>query len=222
VHWRFYELAVAGPAPIASEALRRPPNSTEIEDDIHRRSAEQRRATRQEKSRPIVVDLEPWLRKNSGLASQKTKLANADPPHHRREPEAAAPGPHRSALPTLVPDFAPNDAGLRPSPATNLHINACRFAVEHILTGSDRRHFPVRHPPRPCIDWERYRSGVQTKLTTAEGHSVPIILVERGPGGGRASCPSRSTARSTGSPARAYGVRMQSYRMTSCLHEFPL
>jgi hypothetical protein len=38
VHWRFYELAVAGPAPIASEALRRPPNSTEIEDDIHRRS----------------------------------------------------------------------------------------------------------------------------------------------------------------------------------------
>jgi hypothetical protein len=165
VHRRFYELAVAGPAPIASEALRRPPNSTEIEDDIHRRSAEQRRATRQEKSRPIVVDLEPWLRKNSGLASQKTKLANADPPHHRREPEAAAPGPHRSALPTLVPDFAPNDAGLRPSPATNLHINACRFAVEAYPHRLRSAAFP-RPPPATSM----HRLGALPKRGADEAY----------------------------------------------------
>lgn len=47
------------------------------EDDIRARSAEQRRAVRQEKSRPIVADLEPWLRKKLGLISQKTKLAEA-------------------------------------------------------------------------------------------------------------------------------------------------
>jgi hypothetical protein len=127
--------------------------------------AEQRRATRQEKSRPIVVDLEPWLRKNSGLASQKTKLANADPPHHRREPEAAAPGPHRSAQPTLVPDFAPNDAGLRPSPATNLHINACRFAVEAYPHRLRSAAFP-RPPPATSM----HRLGALPKRGADEAY----------------------------------------------------
>ena len=32
---------------------------------------------RQEKSRPIVAELEPWLREKLGLISQKTKLAEA-------------------------------------------------------------------------------------------------------------------------------------------------
>ncbi|TIW14378.1 MAG: IS66 family transposase, partial [Mesorhizobium sp.] len=46
VRRRFYELAAAGPAPIASEALRRIAELYRIEDDIRGRSAEQRRATR--------------------------------------------------------------------------------------------------------------------------------------------------------------------------------
>jgi hypothetical protein len=74
---RFYELAAAGPTPIASEALRRISELYRIEDDIRGRSAEQRRATRQDKSRPIVAELEPWLREKLGLISQKTKLAEA-------------------------------------------------------------------------------------------------------------------------------------------------
>ena len=77
VRRRFYELAAAGPAPIASEALRRIAELYRIEDDIRGRSPEQRRAARQEKSLPIVVDLEPWLREKFGLISQKTKLAEA-------------------------------------------------------------------------------------------------------------------------------------------------
>ncbi|TPK35960.1 IS66 family transposase [Mesorhizobium sp. B2-5-4] len=77
VRRRFYELAAAGPAPIASEALRRIAELYRIEDDIRGRSAEQRCAMRQEKSLPIAVALEPWLREKLGLISQKTKLAEA-------------------------------------------------------------------------------------------------------------------------------------------------
>ncbi len=77
VRRRFYELAAAGPAPIASEALERIAGLYAIEKDIRGRSADERRAIRQEKSRPIVADLEPWLRAKLALISQKTKLAEA-------------------------------------------------------------------------------------------------------------------------------------------------
>ncbi len=77
VRRRFYELAVAGPAPIASEALLRIAELYKIEDDIRGQPAETRRGARQERSRPIVAALEPWLREKLGLISQKTKLAEA-------------------------------------------------------------------------------------------------------------------------------------------------
>lgn len=77
VRRRFYELAAAGPAPIASEALIRIGKLYEIESDIRGRSAEQRRAVRKEKSKPILDELEPWLRAKLDLISQKTKLAEA-------------------------------------------------------------------------------------------------------------------------------------------------
>jgi hypothetical protein len=77
VRRRFYELAAAGPAPIASESLTRIAGLYKIEGDIRGRSADERRAMRQEKSRPIIADLEPWLREKLGLISQKTKLAEA-------------------------------------------------------------------------------------------------------------------------------------------------
>ena len=77
VRRRFYELAAAGPAPIASEALERIAELYAIESDIRGRSADERRAVRQEKSRPILEELEPWLRAKLALISQKTKLAEA-------------------------------------------------------------------------------------------------------------------------------------------------
>ena len=77
VRRRFYELAAAGPAPIASEALERIAGLYAIEKDIRGRSADERRAVRQDRSRPIIDELEPWLRYKLTLISQKTKLAEA-------------------------------------------------------------------------------------------------------------------------------------------------
>jgi transposase len=77
VRRRFYELAAAGPAPIASEALERIAGLYAVEKDIRGRSADERRVVRQDRSRPIIDDLEPWLRAKLALISQKTKLAEA-------------------------------------------------------------------------------------------------------------------------------------------------
>ena len=77
VRRHFYELAVPGPAPIASEALKRIAELYAVETECRGRSADKRRALRQEKSRPILDALEPWLKTKLGLISQKTKLADA-------------------------------------------------------------------------------------------------------------------------------------------------
>jgi transposase len=50
VRRRFYELAAAGPAPIAAEALERIGALNAVEKDIRGRKAVDRRAARQEKS----------------------------------------------------------------------------------------------------------------------------------------------------------------------------
>jgi transposase len=77
VRRRFYELAAAGQAPIANEALKRIAALYAVETEIRDRSADERRARRLEKSRPIIDEFEPWLRTQLGLISQKTKLAEA-------------------------------------------------------------------------------------------------------------------------------------------------
>ncbi len=77
VRRRFYELAAAGPAPIASEALERIATLYAIEKEIRGCSADARSAARQDKSRPILAALEPWLREKLALISQKSKLADA-------------------------------------------------------------------------------------------------------------------------------------------------
>ncbi|CAH1655434.1 transposase [Hyphomicrobiales bacterium] len=77
VRRRFYELAAAGPAPIASEALTRIAELYRIESGIRGRSPEERRTARQECSQPVLDELEPWLRSKLALISQKSKLAEA-------------------------------------------------------------------------------------------------------------------------------------------------
>ena len=77
VRRRFYELAVVGPAPIASEALERIAKFYAIESTIRGRAAEERRTIRQQQTKPIIDDLEAWLRGKLELISQKTKLAEA-------------------------------------------------------------------------------------------------------------------------------------------------
>lgn len=77
VRRKFYELAQSGPAPIATEALARIAELYKIEGEIRGRSAEERRAVRQVRSRPILAQFEPWLRAKLALVSQKSKLAEA-------------------------------------------------------------------------------------------------------------------------------------------------
>jgi len=77
VRRKFYELATPGPAPIATEALTRIAELYRIEGEIRGHSAEERRIVRQQRSRPLVEALEPWLRTKLQLISQKTKLAEA-------------------------------------------------------------------------------------------------------------------------------------------------
>ena len=77
VRRRFYERFVADASPIAAEALQRIALIYAVEKDIRGRSPDQRRAARQERSRPVVVELEPWLRAKLPLLSQKSKLAEA-------------------------------------------------------------------------------------------------------------------------------------------------
>lgn len=77
VRRRFYELAAAGPAPIATEALERIAALYQIETEIRGRSAEARRLVRQDRTRPLLDALEAFLRKKLTLISQKTKLAEA-------------------------------------------------------------------------------------------------------------------------------------------------
>ncbi|SHG79862.1 IS66 family transposase [Bradyrhizobium erythrophlei] len=73
----FYELATPGPSPIASEALEHVAALYAVEKDIRGRHADERRTARQQRSRPLIDALEPWLRAKLGLISQKSKLANA-------------------------------------------------------------------------------------------------------------------------------------------------
>jgi transposase len=77
VRRNFYEFAIPGPAPIASEALEHIAALYAVEKDIRGRGADERRVVRQQKSRPLIDALEPWLRAKLGLISQKGKLAEA-------------------------------------------------------------------------------------------------------------------------------------------------
>jgi hypothetical protein len=74
---RFYEIHQATGSPLAEEALRRIGELYAIEAEIRGRPAEERRATRQERSRPIVEALHAWLTAQLGRVSGKSGLAEA-------------------------------------------------------------------------------------------------------------------------------------------------
>ncbi len=76
-HFRrlFYDIAKGGDAPIATEALVRIAALYEIEQDIRGRSADERRAVRQARSKPLVDALEAWLREQLSRLSKGSTLA---------------------------------------------------------------------------------------------------------------------------------------------------
>jgi hypothetical protein len=64
-HWRrqWFDIAKSPPAPTATEALKRIAELYEIEDEIRGNSADERRAARQQKSKPLAEALRGWLEK---------------------------------------------------------------------------------------------------------------------------------------------------------------
>lgn len=74
---RFYEIAAAGLAPVAEEALRRIAALYGIEADIRGAAPDVRAATRNARSRPILDAFEPWLRAQLERVSGKSPTAEA-------------------------------------------------------------------------------------------------------------------------------------------------
>jgi transposase len=77
VRRRFYEIAAAGPAPIAATALERIAELYAIEAEIRGRDADARRAARHERSRPIIDNFKVWLEAQLTTVSQKATIAEA-------------------------------------------------------------------------------------------------------------------------------------------------
>jgi transposase len=77
VRRQFYEIAAGGPAPIATEALARIAELYGIEAEIRGRSADQRRAIRQQRASPLVQSLKTWMEVKLAAVSQKGNLAEA-------------------------------------------------------------------------------------------------------------------------------------------------
>ena len=74
---KYFDLAKLNKSPIAIEAVRRIDELFEIERSINGKTPEQRVAVRHEKSKPLVADLEVWLRQQRALVSSKSEIAKA-------------------------------------------------------------------------------------------------------------------------------------------------
>ena len=103
---KLFELAELQKAPIAIEAVRRIDELFAIEREINGLSPDQRLAVRRQRSKPLVDDLERWMRQERRKLSSK----NAARQGHGLQPEAMD-GP--DALPRRWP---------------HLHVQQCRRA----------------------------------------------------------------------------------------------
>jgi len=74
---KFFEIAKDSNAPIASEALERIARLYVIEKTIRGQSADERRAGRQERSKPLVIELKAWFEQQLARVSGKSLVADA-------------------------------------------------------------------------------------------------------------------------------------------------
>ncbi len=74
---KFYELYVGGNQPIATQALARIKELYRVEAEIRGLPPEVRRALRQQKAKPLVEALKPWLEQSLAKVSKGSKLAEA-------------------------------------------------------------------------------------------------------------------------------------------------
>jgi transposase len=74
---KFFDLAKLSKAPIAHEAVRRIDELFAIERLINGKTTHERRAVRQERSKPLIVSLEAFLREKLALLSANNDTAKA-------------------------------------------------------------------------------------------------------------------------------------------------
>src|SRR4051812_21576812 len=74
---KLYELAAVSRAPIAAEAVRRIDGLFAIEREINGRPAAERLAVREERAKPLVLELEAWLRVQHARVSPKSEVGKA-------------------------------------------------------------------------------------------------------------------------------------------------
>jgi transposase len=77
VRRKFYDLHVAHKSPIAAEAIERIAALYAVEKEIRGHPAEQRRAVRNERARPLLDSLKQWLEETLGKLSRKSDTALA-------------------------------------------------------------------------------------------------------------------------------------------------
>src|SRR5262249_9567655 len=79
VHWRrqWFDIAKSPPAPTATEALKRIAELYEIEGEIRGKSADERRAVRQQKTKPLAKALRAWLEKTLAQVAGGSSIAQA-------------------------------------------------------------------------------------------------------------------------------------------------
>jgi transposase len=77
VRRKLYELAAISEAPIAAEAVRRIDGLFAIEREINGKPAEERLSVRKERARPLVIELEAWLRVQHARVSRKSEIGKA-------------------------------------------------------------------------------------------------------------------------------------------------
>lgn len=74
---KLFELAAVGKAPVAAEAVRRIDGLFEIEREINGKPAAERLAVREERTEPLVTELEAWLRAQHARVSRKSETGKA-------------------------------------------------------------------------------------------------------------------------------------------------
>src|SRR2546428_69347 len=74
---KFFVLADLGKSPLALEAVRRIDEVFAIEREINGIAAEQRRAVREERIRPLIGELEGWMRTERARLSRHADIAKA-------------------------------------------------------------------------------------------------------------------------------------------------
>jgi transposase len=74
---KLFELAAISKAPIAAEAVRRIDELFEIERAINGKPAAERLAVREERTKPLVAELEAWLRARHMRVSRKAQIGKA-------------------------------------------------------------------------------------------------------------------------------------------------